>query len=342
LTIYTVRKYRLDIFILISLLIHFLMGYMSGFVPLTSIASKKVEPVKITFLEKKKPVPKPDLTGQVIETPRPRRQEKPRKSRMLSQFNSRMHSRIGAKGSVYRDNRTIIPLNKPRVSTPPPLPPARKRPLHPPKPVREQKFTKALDRAPTARKRYRKPSKFIRKKIVRKRPVSSVIRKKYSDTETKDMAMDATSRTGRGPMFMNTPLLDGTDLEKYARLDTGADKGAAPTADADTISLDTQEFKYVSYFSQIKRKIELVWSYPPEAGRRGLFGKLLLKFTILKDGTLAGLKLLDSTGHEILDNEALRAVKLASPYPPFPKRIHKEKLNIVASFSYYPSFSLVQ
>ena len=30
----------------------------------------------------------------------------------------------------------------------------------------------------------------------------------------------------------------------------------------ETVDLDTKEFKYISYFIKIKRKIEMVWSYP--------------------------------------------------------------------------------
>lgn len=299
-----------------------------------------MDPVKVTFLEEKKPPPKPDLKGQIVEAPKPEQEEKPLSNKVLSQFNSRMHSNLGEKSEVYKDNKTVVPLIKPRSAAPPPPPAAEKKTEPLKKQMKEETVTKEMEKAPAALEEFKKLAK-VKEEKKEDTPSTSVIRKKYSPSDNESKSLAEGDQKDRDSFSTKSPLLDGTDLEKYARLDTGAQK-EEEAGDSDTISLDTQEFKYASYFAQIKRKIELVWSYPPEAGRQGLFGKLLLKFTILKDGTLADMKLIDSTGHQILDEEALHAVKMASPYPPFPKRIEKERLNVIASFSYYPSFSLVR
>lgn len=337
----TIRKYRIDVFILLSFLLHLLFGYFSGFIKNPPAVPKASDPMKVTFLEEKKPAQKPELQGQVIEAPKPQQEEKPLSNKALSQYDSRMHSNVGKQAEEYKDNKTVIPVSKPQAAAPPP--PAAEKKVEPlQKRAKEETVTKELEKAPAAQEKFKKLAKQEeREERTEDVPSSSVIRKKYKESDSESRSTTAGEQPDQKSFLTKSPLLDGTDLEKYARLDTGAAKEEA-TADSDTISLDTQEFKYASYFAQIKRKIELVWSYPPEAGRQGLFGKLLLKFTILKDGTLADMKLIDSAGHQILDEEALRAVKMASPYPPFPKRIDKEKLNIVASFSYYPAFSLVQ
>jgi len=101
-----------------------------------------------------------------------------------------------------------------------------------------------------------------------------------------------------------------------------------------SISLNTREFKYISYFSHIKRKIELIWEYPRLAAMRHQEGSLLLKFIILKDGTLKGAYLLESSGYRLLDNEALRAVREAAPFNPIPDRLKTTHLNITATFNY--------
>lgn len=108
--------------------------------------------------------------------------------------------------------------------------------------------------------------------------------------------------------------------------------------DSDTVSLDTKEVKYSSYFDSIKKKIYLVWKYPDEAKSQGISGNLILMFFILKDGTLLDVKLLKPTKHHILDEEAMRAVKSAAPFGVFPSTINKNQLNIVATFSYKPDF----
>ncbi|MFQ5850291.1 MAG: energy transducer TonB [Candidatus Binatia bacterium] len=100
------------------------------------------------------------------------------------------------------------------------------------------------------------------------------------------------------------------------------------------VRLDTQEPKYSSYLSTIKRAIELVWQYPEPALRRGRQGKLILKFTILGNGTLIGIHLIRSSGFSILDEEAIRAVQAAAPFHPIPTRIAKNRLAIIASFEY--------
>lgn len=110
--------------------------------------------------------------------------------------------------------------------------------------------------------------------------------------------------------------------------------GADVPQKEDTVDLSTKEFKYVSYFTNLKRKIDGVWNYPEESQMRGETGRLFLIFTLNSNGELEDIKLVDSSGYERLDREALRAIKVASPYNPFPDSWEVEKLNIRASFEY--------
>lgn len=100
------------------------------------------------------------------------------------------------------------------------------------------------------------------------------------------------------------------------------------------VQLNTREPKYISYFTSIKRAIELVWEYPAPALRHGLQGKLLIEFTILDNGQLEATRLLRSSGFSVLDEEAIRAVRAASPFHPIPLWIGKRRLDIIASFEY--------
>lgn len=101
------------------------------------------------------------------------------------------------------------------------------------------------------------------------------------------------------------------------------------------VRLDTREPKYVSYFTSIKRAIELAWEYPEPALRQGLQGKLVLEFTILGNGQLERMRVIRSSGFSVLDQEAVRAVQAASPFHPIPPWIGKNRLDVVASFEYY-------
>ncbi len=103
----------------------------------------------------------------------------------------------------------------------------------------------------------------------------------------------------------------------------------------ETVDLSTTEFKYLSYFIKLKRQIEGVWNYPEESRIRGEQGKLFLVFSINRDGTLAGVELLTSSGYARLDDEAMRSIRVASPFPPFPKSWDGlERLNVRATFEY--------
>ncbi len=100
------------------------------------------------------------------------------------------------------------------------------------------------------------------------------------------------------------------------------------------VRLDSQEPRYVTYLSSIKRAIELAWEYPDRALRHGLQGKLVLEFTILGNGTLMRTRLIRSSGFSILDEEAIRSVQAAAPFHPIPPVIGKNRLPIIASFEY--------
>jgi len=100
------------------------------------------------------------------------------------------------------------------------------------------------------------------------------------------------------------------------------------------VRLDTKDPQYVTYFNSIKRAIEVVWQYPDLALRYGLQGRLLLEFSILGNGDIETAKIIRSSGSNLLDEEALRAVKAAAPFGPIPPWLGKNRIDIVASFEY--------
>lgn len=101
-----------------------------------------------------------------------------------------------------------------------------------------------------------------------------------------------------------------------------------------TLSLNTSELKYQKYLLTMKKRIEFYWEYPDVAAMRGWQGKLRIDFTINKDGSISGIKLIKSSNYPVLDDAAITALRLASPLPPFPGEFDIEDINIKASFEY--------
>jgi protein TonB len=119
--------------------------------------------------------------------------------------------------------------------------------------------------------------------------------------------------------------------------------GSGLSADADapakqTINLDDRQPRFSDYLARLKRRIQSEWAYPEEADRVGMGGELVLVFTLNTAGSLTYIRLVDSSGFPVLDNEALRAVKTAAPFDAFPPQMGHEPVNIVAHFAYYSRY----
>ena len=128
--------------------------------------------------------------------------------------------------------------------------------------------------------------------------------------------------------------LDPDDTPGVDISETKEESGPPPTLDEDTISLDTKDKRYVSYARLIKGRIGSQWRYPSAARDRLIEGQLMLLFSLVKEGEVIEIKLLDPSGYKVLDEEAIRAVRAAAPFPPFPDHVTVKRLNIQASFDY--------
>jgi len=135
------------------------------------------------------------------------------------------------------------------------------------------------------------------------------------------------------------PPVDDMDLTE--KPDTDISKPEEPAASKtspeetqDTISLDTDDKRYVTYAQAIKERIAGQWKYPQEARKKKLEGRLVALFSLDREGALTRMEITRSSGHEVLDREAERAVQSAAPFPPFPSTITVSRLNINVSFDY--------
>ncbi|GAB4440423.1 MAG: energy transducer TonB [bacterium] len=104
--------------------------------------------------------------------------------------------------------------------------------------------------------------------------------------------------------------------------------------DGKELVIATKEYKYWSYLDKMKRKIELLWQYPEEARINGISGSLKINFAVDKSGKLKDVVLVESSGYKFFDNAAMKALRDASPFAPFPDTWDIERLNIEGTFIY--------
>lgn len=105
-------------------------------------------------------------------------------------------------------------------------------------------------------------------------------------------------------------------------------------AEGDVIDLNTSNYRYIGYFTTVRKAFELAWVYPSLAARNGWQGTVKVQFTILKSGQVGDIRIVASSGYHVLDEAVVEALRLSSPYGPLPDGIEKDQLRIVGSFSY--------
>ncbi|MDA0692731.1 MAG: TonB family protein [Nitrospinae bacterium] len=304
---------RLNRFVLYSLIIHIVFLLLYWLMPAPSPVTPP-NPIHVKFVEPEKS--KSELEkGTIIDAPEPKKIEKPKTSELRASHDSRAQSNIkNSPDKEYRRKKTAVPKSS---------------------------------GVPTADKKLpTPPQKKISRSIAKKKAVES--KQSFPITERGifvPLAQDEPQNESESSLNAGTKgalsLLDGFDPDKYASLDTKTEN-LEDSDSGEDVSLDTTETQYASYFTRIKHQIERVWTYPSEAAQRGISGRLTLRFRISKDGNLVSARVVDKSGHEILDFAAIKAVKEAAPFYPFPANIKKDQLSILATFIYSPTYGLLK
>ena len=94
-----------------------------------------------------------------------------------------------------------------------------------------------------------------------------------------------------------------------------------------------------AYLESWRRKVEEIGNlhYPEQAKRDGIYGNLKLKVAIDKNGKLVSVNIIQSSGHEVLDQAALQIIRLSAPFEPLPDSIRQttDILEIVREWDFH-------
>jgi TonB family protein len=162
------------------------------------------------------------------------------------------------------------------------------------------------------------------------------------------------------PSFNTGPMSPGSAIEQAARAAAsnrggyggeGGDYGLGQGRQAgeaigplDVLS-DTMGVDFGPYLARVLHDVRENWyRIIPESARAPLMkkGKVSIEFAILKDGQVAGLQIVGSSGDVALDRAAYGGITASKPFPPLPTEFGGQYLALRFHFYYNPERSEIQ
>lgn len=293
--------------LLISIMLHLAIFFVLRNRDLATVSpTTQQQPTIVKLVDKpKQSKPKEYELDQHPVKPTP---EPPPESSRLAEQNQRVKKEMAPKGDDSRDQATTPPPSRPE-QTPPAQPKSNKisRPKSEPREV--AKSTEQKQAPP------RRPTQQATKE--REQPLAPEQQSLPSLNQLTQLSKDTLGRIFKNEQARRERIKERSDLE------TG-----------DTVWLNLERGLLISFFRRFRNQIEGVWNYPREAIEKGMQGTLLLKITVNHDGELVDVDLLNSSGSDILDYEAIQAVYRAAPFGPLGKHYPYPDLKIMAHFRY--------
>lgn len=142
---------------------------------------------------------------------------------------------------------------------------------------------------------------------------------------------------GTIPPIPTLPTAKGPSM---AGLTSGGSKASAPPSAVEGAGLgfkgegvEVEGDPQLSYYlALVKYKIESIWADLPTIGL-GPAGPVLVSLRILRSGEVRDMAVEVSSGNRLLDDAALRAIRLALPLPPFPSLFKEESVPVKFRFT---------
>ena len=110
------------------------------------------------------------------------------------------------------------------------------------------------------------------------------------------------------------------------------------------VSASTREYAWAQYLRGWVDRVERVGNlnYPDEARRRRIGGLVVISVGVRRDGSVESSRIVQSSNIPMLDNAALRIVKLSEPFAPLPKtRDDPDILHVTRTWQFMPGGELV-
>lgn len=149
------------------------------------------------------------------------------------------------------------------------------------------------------------------------------------EAETRPAIGGSAEKQARQDTSVKNKLFDRSVIGDIARRNVEKEESGKRV-----FTFDISEYKYLIYNQRLKQRIESIWVYPRDAAAKGIYGDLVVRFTILQNGDLGSVELIRTSGYKKLDDAAMKALHDGAPYWPLPKEWGLEAYTIEGLFIY--------
>jgi protein TonB len=260
--------------------------------------------------------------GQFVSLPAPPKEQRPEEARFLDQYDSKTDKETARRDPGDSQNTGPTQANQgqanPQASNSQPRPrsqpthqPDRKREPRPPQPDKNEPSAEE----PSAEEQAADPVK-------NDEPAERAVDLDEADTAERGVVEDSSAKK-QASRPDPSQLFPSTDSAQAAMGGGGSIDYLRNVDEGDKTLLNRKKSRYWSFMSRLKGQVVQEWSPGEEYRRRDPRGKVYgvkdrftnLRITLNGDGSLRTIYVAKGSGLDFYDDEAVRAVRDAAPFP---------------------------
>jgi TonB family protein len=266
--------------------------------------------------------------GQVVQLPQPAKEERPRDAKYVAEHDSKVEKETKKQGRYDDRSAAPPPILAMRSPSPAePSPPGSPGSPGSPQARRNERPKPPAPEAPPAPTPALPDPDGIH-------PLQPGL--PQSPREPEEMAGAGKRAPGNMPLTPNSAQLaqaiGGGTQDHLPDVDDGANT-----------ALNAKGWKFASFFNRIKRQVAQHWRPADQYEKRDPTGHIygsgqwvtMLHVSLKPDGSLSGVSVAKPSGLEFLDDEAIEAIKRASPYPNPPSQLVGDDGMIAFKFGFF-------
>ncbi len=150
------------------------------------------------------------------------------------------------------------------------------------------------------------------------------VKKKENKTVKSDIAVKKKEKKVEEKKSVEKNVEKSTSKEETPKPSGGT------TYSSKGIMLENKNFKFSYYTNAIVKKISKYWQWSSSISA----SRAVVYFKINRRGYATNIKIKESSGDDVFDQNAIRAVELASPFPELPESYKEDNLGVYFEFKF--------